>query len=148
MYQVSADFSFGDFEIEVEEQVSESVMLSLEAIGRLLVNKMRQKLNHAGTGHIYPSRNASKAWHVASAPGEPPAPDRGEYRDSWTAETEKTEYGTYSLRLMSSLWEKFGRRLELGGWGGGVYIAPRPHVRPVWEQSAPEINTALERYEQ
>jgi hypothetical protein len=147
MFQVRADYSFGDFEVEVEEHVSESVMLSLDAIGKLLVNKMRQKLNHGGTGHVYPSRNPGKAWHIASAPGEPPAPDRGEYRDSWTAEAERTDSGVYALRLMSSLWDRFGRRLELGGWGGGVFIAPRPHVRPVLEEATPEINTALERYE-
>lgn len=103
--------------------------------------KIRAMLSIPGTGRIYKSKTGFGR-HQASIPGAPPAPDRGVYRDSWNVDVAETDKG-YEVAMWSPLWDVFGRRLELGGWGGGAYIAPRPHIRRVIEGADAEIEREL-----
>lgn len=135
---------------EIEETALFRARRSLTRVGQMLVDRIQEELDQRGTGKIYPSK-AGHGWHQASSPGEPPAPDTRRYLESWAFSIIRSgrEIG---LRVTSSLWDKFGRRLELGGSsptpdGGSVYIAPRPHVRPVFDRSIAEIEETIEGLE-
>lgn len=109
----------------------------IEALGReaaLVEREIKQELSSTGRGRTYRRTNPSRT-HQASAPGDAPAVDLGGYRASWR--TEVIRKGSHvEMVVWSPFWRIFGRRLELGGWGGRPrgYIAPRPHVRPVLER--------------
>lgn len=115
---------------------------SLKRVMELLERRIKLRLSQHGTGEIYPSKTGHGT-HQASAPGQPPAPDRGVYRDSWMAEYAHVGNEFFG-KVGTVLWEVFGRRLELGGFGGGAYIAPRPHARPVWEDNQAAIQKILD----
>lgn len=66
--------------------------------------------------------------HQASAPGEPPAVDRGTLLGSITYSVERT--GTKVTALMGSTLAKIPAALEFGRTDGT--IAPRPAWRPAW----------------
>ena len=111
----------------------------------LFLTALRFKLSQPGSGRLYDSKRGSGK-HRASKPGEPPAPDRGDwggYRSSWSGQVRR-EFGSITLSFSSTMWLIFGRRLELGGWGGGVYIAPRPHVSPTMDDTLPAMYKLLE----
>lgn len=99
----------------------------LEATAIELTNMLKIKLSQPGSGRVYKSRGG-KAQHRASAPGEPPAPDLGEYRNSfrWKAGTDAkgafAEIGTSQQRA---------RALEFGT----RHMKPRPHFRPVMAEA-------------
>jgi hypothetical protein len=132
-----------DIEADLVALVTPRARAALVKAGDLLESRIKAMLDQRGSGRIYKSKKTGAGMHQASAPGEAPAPDRGEYRDSWHASVtpQKEEI---TMTVWSSLWSVFGRRLELGGFGGGVYIAPRPHARPVWEASQTEIQKILD----
>ncbi len=65
--------------------------------------------------------------HIASAPGEPPASDRGKFRESWEPGTE-TSGDVYVSKIENGLMANgyvLGEILEDGTPGG--QMAPRPH---------------------
>lgn len=109
-------------------------------------DKIKERLNRPGTGKWYKSKTGFGT-HRASRPGEPPAPDRREYRDSWRVVVQRTAKGVI-MDVRSAYWTVFGRRLELGGWSTNrfstVYIAPRPHVAPTWDEHEDDIRRILE----
>lgn len=96
--------------------------------------ELKRELSTSGRGRWY-RRSKPSRWHRASAPGDAPAVDLGNYRASWRTDVVRTK-DHVEMVVWSPLWDIFGRRLELGGWGGRPrgYIAPRPHVRPVLER--------------
>lgn len=106
------------------------------------------------TGKRYPSRSGRRrmaftltrsagnkrvgrsvlVWYTASAPGEAPAQDTAAYRKSWSYRVVRRGF-SFDAEIYSTLWDTFGRRLEFGGADSrGIYIAPRPHVRPALEK--------------
>jgi hypothetical protein len=106
----------------------------LEAVGIELHASMVRMLSHPGTGRIYRSRGG-KAIHQASAPGQPPAPDLGEYRAAW-----RWRRGRNYVEIFTA--DKRGPWLE----GGTRHMAPRPHLRPVTEQMIPRVPGIMRRY--
>lgn len=114
-------------------------------INNTILDNIKRRLNQAGSGRIYKSKTGGGK-HQASAPGEPPAPDRGVYRDSWIGRVIIGNDFVQSL-IGTPLWEVFGRRLEHGGSGGGAYIAPRPHVNPSIQDTAERVNELSRRLE-
>jgi len=78
-------------------------------------------LNRAGTGRVYPSRTG-EGTHRASAPGEPPAPDTHEYRQSW----KERRIDIAGLERAVFTEDERGPWLEYGT----VKIQPRPHAMP------------------
>lgn len=133
----------GDLEEDLNLVVGEKANIALTILGQVLKKGIEWKLDQAGSGRTYPSKRGDGTDHVASAPGEPPAPDTGEYRDSMEVHVRIYKW-TYRLEFRSRFWKVFGRRLELGGWGGGAYIAPRPHVRPVFEENMVLLQKTLD----
>lgn len=111
-----------------------STRLSLPRVGTELTSLMKQTLSTPGRGRVYRGRKAKSGrdyqgkfvskevaarGHQASAPGDPPAPDTGQYRNSWAYAHGPgyVEIGTPQER---------GPALEFGS----STIEPRPHVRP------------------
>lgn len=96
------------------------------------------RLSQPGSGEMYGS-------HQASAPGEPPAPDSGDLAESFEVLPGVSLQGTILTgTIESDLWGVYGRRLELGGYGGGAYIAPRPYIRPVLEETEEHVQDILD----
>jgi hypothetical protein len=66
-----------------------------------------------------------------SKPGNPPFRQSGELIKSY-----RTSVNRAALEAQLFSDSPYARRLELGGHGGGVYIAPRPHLRPALRSRA------------
>lgn len=103
----------------------------LGIVGTVLVNEIKLTLSQPGTGRVYGN-------HQASAPGEPPAVDTGQLRNSITADTGQDEIGPY-VDVGSSL-EK-AAYLEFGT----STIDPRPFMRPSVEVATPKMADELAR---
>lgn len=95
-----------------------STSLSLPLIGLELTSAIKQTLSRPGRGRLYRGRRG-RGDHQASAPGDPPAVDTGQYRSSWSWRIGPgyVEVGTNQER---------GPALEFGS----SRMAARPHVRP------------------
>lgn len=118
----------------------------IQRCNMILVRELALELSKPGTGRLYterfyvasgPQGYDLKAWgqrppHRASAPGEPPAVDSGELRNSITSEiADGVGYAGTSLAR--------GRYLEYGfvsAWG--TTVAPRPWARTVADR-APDL---------
>jgi hypothetical protein len=108
-------------------------------------NKIREVLTRRGSGKTYRSKTGS-GLHRASAPGEPPSPDTYRYVNSWDTQVVTKADGSVEAQAGTPLWDVFGRRLELGGRDKrGIYIAPRPHVRVIFENATVEIERDIAR---
>lgn len=102
---------------EVKRGIEQSVLQGLD----LMKNDV---LNQPGHGETYPSaRGTTSAPHVASAPGEAPAPDTNTYRNSWQA---KEMPGTGGFTWVLFTADKRGPMLD----GGTEGMEARPHVVP------------------
>lgn len=112
----------------------------LADVGVVAVNRIKRKLSTPGQGRIYRRPGASgprAVLHRASAPGDPPAPDTGLYRASWSWRTGEDNRGPYveiGTNQKRGPWFEFGTRR----------MAARPHLRPVLNDLRAEI-TALVR---
>jgi hypothetical protein len=82
------------------------------------------ELSQPGSGRAYRRGNVV---HVASAPGEPPAPDTGVLRAS-------VHSGVIDGEMRVGVRARYAAALEFGtataGKSGHVTIAPRPFMRP------------------
>lgn len=87
---------------------------------------MRRMLSQPGSGRWYGS-------HRASAPGEPPAPDTGQYRASWRHRLVASGHGLHGGDLYTE--QQRAPRLEYGD----RRIRPRPHAGPVAEKMAEDF---------
>ena len=130
----------------------------------IIVRHLKILLKQPGSGRFYKSRRTRKAMHRASAPGEPPASDLGQYVNSWDIGM-IADGINITAGIWSELWTRRGRRLEYGGYsrpsggdqgrdstgrftkkrgkGGGGYIAPRPHVRRAIEETREAVEARL-----
>lgn len=126
-----------DFEVKKIVRGIEKTAISQADGGlRILRNAALEVLGKDGTGRSY--KRGKKAFHVASAPGEPPAPDYGNLRKNWKQQKEiMGGVGAGLLRIvlkMKSRMEYF-KYLE----GGTRKMAQRPIVEPVKKLALPEI---------
>lgn len=104
-----------------------------EAAGYELVTAVAEMLNKSGSGNWYRSKTGN-GWHQASAPGEPPAPDR-----------EKLLHSARSFRIGGhqrvQVEQEAAIKLELGT----QQMAPRPYMRPAKEKAKAKMNEATRR---
>lgn len=144
---------FGD---EVAREMLAADMVRVRQAQRVLFKTLREMLSRKGTGREYASRRArgarfdSRAGRLrdlggrfvtarrrASAPGEPPAPDTGSYRDSITEGPMEVTRDSVSAEVYTDdprgPWLEYGTRR----------MAARPHFRPALEQAEPEIDRIL-----
>lgn len=77
--------------------------------------------------------------HQASAPGEPPASDRGTLANSINIRILPTGGVRVGSNLGYARWLEFG----VDDHPGGITIAPRPHARPAKEAAEEEMTEAL-----
>ncbi len=87
-------------------------------------------LSNAGSGRVYHG-------HVASAPGEPPAPDTGSFKNSWQTAPQSSG-DAYISRIESSYSVGkyiLGELLE----NGTSKMAPRPHHEKIQQRALPGI---------
>lgn len=110
-----------------------------------LWQRMRIKLGGIGRGLFYTRMGRT---HQASAPGDPPAKEFGDYLNSWTPvlleEGDEITAGIYSEMFGEAGDPKRGRFLEYGTEN----MQPRPHVGPVseeWEVEAQRKLDAIDR---
>ncbi len=118
----------GDFQSAVNE-VIQSVKSQLgdrcQRSSQALKTASISVLSQPGGGRVY-------GGHTASAPGQPPAPETGAFRGSWSA---SSQIGG----------DVFISRLESGSFlapmleGGTSKMAPRPHHKRIQEKALPEI---------
>lgn len=110
------------------------IRAGLTAIGVLLRNQVVADIGKAGTGRTYYRKGHGA--HTASAPGDPPAPDSGSYRNTFTFAVKpmpgRGEVSVYTPDKRGP-WLEFGTRK----------IAPRPHLRPATEKIKDKIPAIL-----
>lgn len=114
---------------------------ALSAGAMELVRDVKLELSRPGTGRLYPraphaghrdhrgrylARGAG-TMHQASAPGEPPAVDTGQLRNSIEAERVQSDTGRIAWRVGTN--DERAPSLEFGTLGTGGHIAPRPFLR-------------------
>lgn len=122
-----------DLEIAVKATVQEINAAAISRADRglnILRNTALQVLGQNGSGRVY--RNG----HVASAPGQPPAPDTGSLRRNW--QQSKLVGGNGGgvriiMRMKSMMF--YQQFLEFGT----RKMAPRPHVDKIQNQAKPKI---------
>lgn len=106
---------------------------ALDIAGVVLVNEIKQQLSHPGSGEVYVHGGVE---HQASAPGEPPAVDTGQLRNSISSTSGEDASGPYV---------DVGTNLEKAGYleFGTSTIEPRPFMRPAIESATPKMAQAL-----
>lgn len=100
------------------------------AAAQELASSFTRWLNQPGSGVEYPSRTGAGT-HRASAPGEPPAPDRGELRDSVQGRSDDTS-ATVTVASPAGYLDQ-----------GTSRIAPRPFVDRAIDDAMPGIADAI-----
>lgn len=105
----------------------------LEGIAIKLVNEIKRKLSQPGSGAIYRRGGVT---HQASAPGEPPAVDRGRLRASYTWQAGGEGKGSYVDIGTNTVYAPM---LEYGT----SRMAPRPHFRPAIEAERQRIREQI-----
>ena len=105
----------------------------------VLERNIKRELSKPGTGRSYPR---GKKFHVASAPGEPPAVDAGRLRSSIGHEEVQLLGETISIRVGTNV--EYAAALEFGNvYKNGRVLLPRPFMRPALEASKQEMTDAL-----
>ena len=101
----------------------------------ILQNSAYKVLGKDGTGRRY--KRGANSWQIASAPGQPPAPDFGNLRRNWrkmvTAEPSMGGGVRIRTRIKSDM--PYSEFLEKGT----SKMAARPYKQKVKEQARPEI---------
>lgn len=98
---------------------------------RIVYNKVQENLSGNKTGRQYQVPGTSVTY-TASAPGEPPASQTGELRDSINTSVETTATSTIGIVGSTS---DIAPKLERGT----LHMAPRPFLQPSFEDSISEI---------
>lgn len=107
-----------EFNIQLARRITgEKIHQAMGAIGLDAMATMREELSQPGSGNEYP--RGKDAIHIASAPGEPPAPDTGGLRQSVGVEIFRTSGGAEAVVTVS-------KETALPLHFGTEKIAPRP----------------------
>jgi HK97 gp10 family phage protein len=116
----------------------------LERAGVKVVGRVRTLLSTPGAGRLYTTRfktnrktggifpTEDRPPHVASAPGQPPAPDTGRLRASYGASVSRVLSGAV-LAVQTGV--EYAPYLEFGT----SKIEPRPHLRPAMTKGADDV---------
>ena len=125
--------------VEVNRLVQE-LNQQAQAKARQGVNELRNAailvLSKDGTGRRY--KRGKSGWHIASAPGQPPAPDTGNLRRNWRqlvlAEFNGQGAGIrIRMRIKSDM--PYSEFLEKGT----RKMAPRPYKQRIRDKAEPAI---------
>jgi len=146
------DFEASDWEgldglgEEALELLREPAELAVEDALRYLVDEVKDTLGPVWgprSGLVY-KRSQRGMPHIASAPGEPPAPDNGNLQRSITYEMGEWDGWTIAGWIGTNL--EYARILEWGGIAGnGARILPRPYFEPTIIRVVQDVEEILER---
>ena len=120
-------------EIEVRKTVQEINVAAISRATRglnIMRNTALEVLGHDGSGRVY--RNG----HVASAPGETPAPATGSMRSNWNQQKLIGGNGggvRIILRMRSQMF--YAHFLD----EGTRKMAPRPFTKPIEQKARPQV---------
>lgn len=143
---MAKDMSFKDFSNFLSNDIIPSVTNFLEKTIKLCCEKVRDDIqfNMAHTprdmSKTYYSNNKTKAHHP-SLPGNPPAPDSGNLRDSIRYEIEKTGNTVYGIVGTTQKDPPYGEYTEYGT----SKMAPRPWLRPAMISNNEFIRTSISK---
>lgn len=121
-----------DIEVAVRQIVQEINAAALSRADRglnLLRNAALDVLGHDGSGRVYRG-------HVASAPGQPPAPDTGSLRRNWQQQKLAQGHGggvRIIMRIKSNVF--YSKFLE----HGTSRMLPRPYHDRIKNKAKPQI---------
>lgn len=122
-----------DLEFEVKATVQEINAAAISRADRALKimrNVALKVLGQDGSGRVYPNG------HVASKPGDPPAPDTSSLRNNWQKlKTIASNGGGVRIFLHLQSMMEYASYLD----PGTKYIAKRPYVETIKEKSEPKI---------
>ena len=122
-----------DLEIAVRQIVQEINAAARSRATRgtnILRNAALEVLGHDGSGRVY------KNGRVASAPGQPPAPQSGSLRDNWQEQQLVSGNGggiRIIMKIRSDMY--YAKFLD----PGTRYIAQRPYIEPIKQKAKPAI---------
>ena len=122
-----------DLEIAVRQIVQEINAAARSRATRgtnILRNAALEVLGHDGSGRVY------KNGRVASAPGQPPAPQSGSLRDNWPEQQLVSGNGggiRIIMKIRSDMY--YAKFLD----PGTRYIAQRPYIEPIKQKAKPAI---------
>lgn len=115
----------------VEDELNKSIKLCCEKVRSDIQESMAH--TERDMSKTYFTNNKTEAHHP-SMPGNPPAPDTGNLRNSIRYEVHGESKEIYGIVGSSQLDENYAVYTEYGttkgGWGGKG-MAPRPWLRPV-----------------
>lgn len=107
----------------------------------LLRNSALDVLGKDGHGRVYKVAHTKGAYHTASAPGEPPAPNLGNLRRSWRQQLTATRRpGGVRIAMSITNQMPYARFLE----EGTARMKPRPYARKIAEGALPDIMKLFE----
>ena len=99
--------------------VDDKIEQAIGAVGLQALGMMRVTLNQPGTGREY--SRGKDAVHIASAPGEPPAPDYGNLKNRTSVEITRTPTGHKAEVIVSS---EYALPLQFGTEDGRIKARP------------------------
>ena len=105
----------------ISAAVDREVAIEAKKIGKNAEYELKKELSHPGTGIRYKATKSGK-YHVASAPGQPPATDLGTLKRSTHAEVSRVEGENMVSISAGSELAFYAKLLE----EGTANIAPRP----------------------
>jgi hypothetical protein len=108
----------------------------LKPASEVLVKHLKIELNQPGSGRVYPSATG-RGTHQASAPGEPPAPDRGDLRKSVhdrVGNAPGTRHAVVGPHEAAATLQ-FGSRSR--------NLLPRPYMEEALKRAKPEMHAAV-----
>lgn len=138
--------------------------------GTIVSNRIKLKLTGSRSGRRYRVPGTTTATYQASAPGESPAVMTGALRNAVSVSDVRRDASSVSVDVgvgaaAGAAPIPYARRLEYGGFhtqretqaikgadgwfvvraGTLIRTAPRPYLRPGFEESRAEVNTLLRR---
>lgn len=101
----------------------------------IIYNTALEVLGHDGTGRVY--KRGAKGFQIASAPGQPPAPDYGNLRRNWHKQILTGGSVGNGVRIIMRMKSKmfYQKFLEFGT----RKMAPRPHVERIKTKARPQV---------
>jgi hypothetical protein len=132
---------------EVAEATMQAAMLGLKAALLHLEGKVKKKLSGKRSGRWYrvPGLKGFR-WHQASAPGEPPAVLFGHLRNSVTHRGPNRAGFFVSGEIGVGFRLAYAAILEWGGFVRGRRIAPRPYLRPTFDEEIQRVDRILQSW--
>lgn len=120
-------------EIEVNATVKEILAAAASRATRgtnIMRNAAIEILGQDGGGRVYRG-------HVASAPGQPPAPDTGSLRDNWQEYAPIVSVGSGGVRIKLKIRSQMHYAVYLDK--GTRKMAPRPFRERIADKSLPQV---------